>query len=108
MNSLTLLHLRTMNGVTFRATYWLSSAYFILLPVFRFFLFLFFLNFCGFYHFLVVVRKVCQYLKQSIGVVPRFVSDVSRGELLQPYLVINVAGLVQFGKNLSCTPPLAS
>ena len=30
-----------------------------------------------------------------------FLSGVSRGEFLQPYLVINVTGLVQFGKNLS-------
>ena len=39
--------------VSFRGTYWLSSSYFILLCVFRFFLFLsFFLIFCGFYYLL--------------------------------------------------------
>ena len=32
---------------------------------------------------------------ESSGVVPRFLRGVSRGELLQPYLVINVTGLVE-------------
>ena len=44
-----------------------------------------------------------------IGVVPRFLSGVSRGELLQPYSVINVTGLVQFGENLNyILPPLVT
>ena len=30
-----------------------------------------------------------------------FLSGESRGGLLQPYLIINVTGFVQFGKNLS-------
>ena len=36
-----------------------------------------------------------------IGVVPMFLSRVSRGGLLQPYLVGNVPDLVRFGKKLS-------
>ena len=69
--------------------------------------FLFRYFFCGFYYFLDL-RQVCQYLyKQSIGVVPRFLGGVSVGELLQPYLIINATGLVQFEKNLNYTlPPL--
>ena len=62
----------------------------------------------GFYYFLVL-RYVCQYLKQSSGVVPRFLSGVSRSELLQPYFVNNLPGLVESGKNLSyALSPLAS
>ena len=48
-------------------------------------------------------------LKKRSGVVPRFLSEVSRRTFLQPYLVINLPGLVQFGKKLSyILPPLAS
>ena len=36
-----------------------------------------------------------RFLKYSRGVVPRFLSGVSRGELLQLHLVINVTGLVE-------------
>ena len=36
-------------------------------------------------------------LKQSSGVVPRFLSRNSKDEFLQPYLVTMVIGLVQFG-----------
>ena len=39
--------------------------------------------------------KVWQYLKESSGVVPRFLSGVSRRELLHLYLVINVTGSVE-------------
>ena len=57
--------------------YWLSSSYFILYCVFRFF--------------------------------PFETSGVSRGKLLQSYIVINVTGLIQFVKNLSyILPPLGS
>ena len=36
-----------------------------------------------------------------------FLSRVSKGEMVQPYLAINITGLVQFGKNLSyILPPL--
>ena len=79
--------------VSFRGTYWLPNVYFILLRVVSFLSISFF--FSNFFWY------VCQYLKQSSGVVPRFLSGVSRGELLQPYLVINLPGLVQFGKNIS-------
>ena len=49
---------------SFRGTYWLSCACFILLGVFRFFLFLsFFLIFCCEFYFFLVLRKICQYLK---------------------------------------------
>ena len=44
---------------------------------------------------------VYQHLKQSTGVVPRFLSGISRIGSLQPYLGINVTGLVQFGKIMS-------
>ena len=44
-------------------------------------------------------------LKKSSGVVTRFLSEVSRCALLQPYLVINLPSLVQFGKNLSYILP---
>ena len=48
-------------------------------------------------------------LKESSGVVPRFLNGVLRGELLQSYLVVNITDLVQFGKNLSyILPPLTS
>ena len=71
--------------VSFRGTYWISYAYFVLLRVFCFFQYL--ISF--------------QYLKQSSGVGPMFLNGASRGELLQPNLVINVTGLVQSGENLS-------
>ena len=34
----------------------------------------------------------------SSGVVPRFISGVLRGGFFQPYLVINLTGLIKFGK----------
>ena len=69
--------------------------------LFRFFLFLSF--FSEFFWY------ICQYLKQSSGGVPRFLSGVSSDELLHPFLVINLPGLVQFERNLSyILPPLAS
>ena len=72
-----------------------------------FYFFLFFLIFLWIL-LLLVFKKSFSILK-SIGVVPRFLSGVSRGELLQYYLVINVTGLVQFGKNLNyILPPLVS
>ena len=75
---------------------------FIFFYFFRFFLFLLWIL------LLFGFRLICQYLKQSGGVVPRFLSGVSRGELFQPYLVIT-PDLVQFGKNLSyILPPLTS
>ena len=57
--------------------------------------------FCGFHYFLVLRQVCCQYS----GVVPRFLSEVLRRALLQPYLVINLPGLVQFRKNLSYILP---
>ena len=66
------------------------------------FLFLsFFLNFVLWVLLLSGLEVNLLIFKKSIGGVPRFLSEVSKGELLQPYLVINVTGLVQFGKNLS-------
>ena len=74
----------------------------ILLDVFLFFLFLsFFLIFLWILLLAEVLRKVCQYLKKKTEVVRKFLNEVSRGEFLQPYLVINVTGLVQFLKILS-------
>ena len=63
-NELSLYWIWEQLMVSFRGTYGPSSAYFILLPVFRFFLFLFFflLFFCAFYCFMIL-RYVCQYLK---------------------------------------------
>ena len=93
--------------VSFYGTYWLSSTYFIFLRLFRLFLFLsFFLRFfmssvtCGGTGVSLVI------LNKSSGVVPRFLSGSLRGELQQTYLVINVTGLLQFGKNLSYIMPL--
>ena len=77
--------------VSFRRTYWLSTTCFILLRVFRFFLFFscFLSFFCDFYYLLMYWGKF------SSGVAPRFLGGVSRSELLQLYLVINVTGLVE-------------
>ena len=87
--------------VSFRGTYWLPNVYSILLRVVSFLSISFF--FSEFFWY------VCQYLKQSSGGVPRFLSGVSSDELLHPYLVINLPGLVQFERNLSyILPPLAS
>ena len=55
-----------------------------------FYFFLFFLVFLWLLLLAGVLRYVWQYLKQSSGVVPSFLNGVSRGELLLPYLVINV------------------
>ena len=108
-STFSLLHLRTMNGV-FRGTCWLPSVYFILLRVFRFFLFLFFFWFFLWIPLLFSFEvSLLSILKKRSGVVTRFLSEVSRRALLQPYLVINLPGLVQFGKNLSyILPALAS
>ena len=104
--TLSLLHLRTMNGVFCGYFYWLLSVCFILLRVFRFFLFLsffwFFLWIPLLFSFEVSLLSI---LKKRSGVVTRFLSEVSRRALLQPYLVINLPGLVQFGKNLSYILP---
>ena len=96
--------------VLFRGTCWLPSVYFILLRVFRFFLFLFFFWFFLWIPLLFSFEvSLLSILKKRSGVVTRFLSEVSRRALLQPYLVINLPGLVQFGKNLSyILPPLAS
>ena len=42
-----------------------------------------------------VLREVWRYLKWSSGVAPKFLSEVSRGELLQLHLVINVTGVME-------------
>ena len=105
--TVSLLHLRIMNGII---------SWYVLTPqcLFHFITcvslfsisFFFSYFFCGFYYFLVSFPIL---KKQSNGVVPRFLSRVSRDELLQPYLVINLPGMVQFGKNLSYVlPPFAS
>ena len=70
-----------------------------------------FVSFCSFLFFLsfFVSSITCRGIEISRGVVPRFLSGVSRDKLLQPDLVINVTGLVQLGKNLNhILPPLAS
>ena len=72
--------------VLFRGTYWLSSTYFILLRG--------------------VSSAILERKQWSCSQVPKW---NSRGELLQLYLMVNVTGLVQFGRNLSCIlPPVAS
>ena len=77
---------------------------------FRFFLYLpFFLIFFLWILLLFGFEVNLSILKTKQWSCPRFLSGVSRGELLQPFLVINLPGLVQFGKNLSyILPPLAS
>ena len=48
-------------------------------------------------------------LQKRSGVAPRFLSEVLRRAVLHSYFVINLPGLVQFGKNLSyILPALAS
>ena len=73
----------------------LRITYFVLLRLFCFFLF--FLFFLVFLVSLLpeVLREVWRYLKYSSGVVSRFLSGASRGELLQLHLLINVTGLVE-------------
>ena len=55
-----------------------------------------FVSFCSFLFFLsfFVSSITCRGIEISRGVVPRFLSGVSRDKLLQPDLVINVTGLV--------------
>ena len=50
-----------------------------------------------------VLKQVWKYLKQSSGVVLRFLSVVWRGELLPPYLVINEFRLGKIRGNLTST-----
>ena len=61
-----------------------------------FYFFLFFLFFLLLLLLAEVLRPVHLYLIKSSGVVLRFLSGVYKGELFQPYLVINVTDLVQF------------
>ena len=81
------------------------------LRVFGFFLFLFFSSyyFRGFYYLLMYWSKSVNTLKRSSGVVLRFLTGASSGELLQLYLVINVTRLDQFWKKILSyiSPPLA-
>ena len=86
----------------------LISFYCLCFVFFHFFLF-FYLFFWWIRLLADVLRKICQHLGYSSGVVPRFPSGVSRGTLLQPYLAFNVTGVVQYGKNFRYVlPPLAS
>ena len=89
--TVSLLHLRIMNGII---------SWYVLTPQ------------CLF-HFITCVSLLSISFFFSYffcGLVELFLeSGVSRDELFQPYLVINLAGLVQFGKNLSyILTPLAS
>ena len=101
------MRLKSINGVI--SWYVLAlSASLILLRMFR--LFLFFSFFLIFLWILLLFgwKESLSILKIKHWAVSRFLSGV-RSELLQPYLVINVTGLVQFGKNLNyILPPLAS
>ena len=59
--------------VSLCGTYWISSAYFILLRAFRFFLFLsLFLFFCGFYYLL---RYWCKFVNTSNKVLELFLDS---------------------------------
>ena len=80
--------------MSFPDTYWLLSAYFILLRVLLLSLFLFLLFFVqstksG------SIEEICQYLQLNSEVAYSF---VTRSELFQYSLVINVTGWVQLGK----------
>ena len=81
-----------------RGTYWLS--HFIgcvpFLSISIFFSY-FFVDFATCWS----IKESFSILKKSNGVVQKFLNEVSRGEFLQPYLVINLTGLVQFFKILS-------
>ena len=71
--------------------------------MFRFFSFLsFFLSFLWIL-LLFGFKESLSILKIKLKL---FLCGVSRGELLQPYLGINVTGLVQFMKNFSYILPL--
>ena len=96
--------------VSFRGTYWLSSIYFILLRVFRFFLFLsLFPSFFASSNSFWGIEVSLAILKIKQWSYPRLLSGLSRGKLLQPYLVSNAAVLVRLGDNLNyIIPPLVS
>ena len=108
--TLSLLHMRTMNGVISRYVLALQRSFSFIACV-SFLSISFFSS-----YYLFVNSTTCwgtdvnlSILRKRSEVIPMFLSEISRGELLQPYLVINVTGLVQFGKNLSyILPSLAS
>ena len=95
--------------VSCRGTFRLSSTCFILLRVFRFFLFLSFFLFFLWILLLFGFKESLSVLKikdWSCSQVPKWSFE---DELLQPYLVINITGLVEFGKNSNyILPPLVS
>ena len=98
--TLSLLYIRTMNGVISwnvlalqRIFHFIACASILSISSF------FSCFFCGFYYLLRYWGKFV-HLKQSSGIAPMFISRVTRGELRQPYLVINANGLVQLRKNL--------
>ena len=108
--TLSSLHLKTMNGVTsgyvlaFQFLFHFIACVSFFSISFSFFIFSLWIRLLA-----EILRKICQYLGYSSGVVPRFPSGVSRGTLLQPYLAFNVTGVVQYGKNFRYVlPPLAS
>ena len=83
--------------VSFRGTYWLSRAYFILLRVCRFFLFLsFFLLFSGVQYLLRYGGKFNNTFNKAV----KFFLG-SWVEFRGAGCFSNITGLVQFGKNLS-------
>ena len=98
--NLSVLHLRTMNGVILR--YVLALQRLLHFTAFVSFLSIYSFFFCGFYYFMVLTQ-VCQYWKQGSEVVPRVLSEVLRCVLLQPYLVINLPLRIIFCRVSSLT-----
>ena len=97
--------------VSLRGTYWLSIAYFILLLVFRFFLFLsFFLVFFEDFTTCLGIEVSLPILKKeewSCSWIPNWSFEEWIASALLS--IINVTGLVQFGEKLSyILPPLVS
>ena len=108
--NLSLLHIRTIYGVISWYVLDIQNlfhfiAYVSFLSISLFFLIFWWSLYCLMRYWGKFVKK----LQKSSGVVPRFLSGVSRSELFQSYLVINVTGLAQFGKKLNyILSPLAS
>ena len=78
------VHIGSPSLISFYLVYFVFSYYFSFFAYF----FVSFITCWG-------IEESWRYLKWSSGVVPRIFSGVSRGDLLQLYLIINVTGLVE-------------
>ena len=104
--SLYLLHLRTINGVI--SWYVLAPQHLFHFIVCVLFFSISFLFSFLFFFFWIPLLFGFEVSLSILKTKQQSCSQVSKRELLQPYLVINLPGLDQFGKNLSyILPPLA-